>query len=67
VPVDKPLAQEADQTRVGLCASCQHARRIESSRGSVFYLCLRAEHDPEFKKYPALPVRSCAGFEDRRT
>jgi len=62
--VDKPLAQATDQARVGLCASCLHARRIESSRGSIFYLCLRAEHDPAFKKYPALPVRSCAGFEN---
>jgi hypothetical protein len=63
VRVNKPLAHTTDQTRVGLCAGCQHARRIESSRGSIFYLCLRAEHDPTFKKYPALPVRSCAGFE----
>ena len=56
-------AGEAERSRAGLCADCVHARLIESSRGSIFYLCLRAEHDPSFRKYPALPVRSCPGFE----
>jgi hypothetical protein len=64
--MDKPIALETEQARAGLCAGCQHARRIESSRGSIFYLCLRAEYDPAFKKYPQLPVRSCEGFEPPR-
>ena len=38
-------------------------RRVESERGSVFYLCGRAATDPRFKKYPPLPVRECAGHE----
>jgi len=58
---------EHERARVGLCGDCLHARKIESSRGSIFYLCLRAEHDPAYKKYPALPVRSCAGHELKRT
>ena len=46
----------------GLCASCVHARRIESARGGVFWLCRKSEEDPRFPKYPRLPVRECPGF-----
>jgi len=55
---------DVERARIGLCADCAHARRIESSRGSVFYMCLRAEEDPAFKKYPALPVTTCRGYEE---
>ena len=48
---------------VGLCADCRHARTQETARGSVFWRCLRAEDDPRFRRYPALPVRVCAGHE----
>jgi hypothetical protein len=50
----------------GLCADCTHARRIESDRGSVFYMCQLALTDNRFKKYPRLPVLSCAGYESSR-
>ena len=43
----------------GLCEDCIHARRIESDRGSVFFLCQLALTDSRFKKYPRLPVLSC--------
>jgi hypothetical protein len=49
---------------VGLCASCKHVRRIESDRGSVFYLCELSKVDPRFPKYPRLPVLICAGYEE---
>ena len=39
------------------------ARRIESRRGSAFYLCGRAETDPAYARYPRLPVRECPGYE----
>jgi hypothetical protein len=45
----------------GLCASCTHARRIASDRGSVFILCELSFTDPRFPKYPRLPVLSCSG------
>jgi hypothetical protein len=48
---------------VGLCASCVHAATVASSKGSVFWLCRLSETNPAFKKYPALPVVVCAGFE----
>ena len=49
--------------KVGLCADCQHARRMESDRGAVFFLCERALTDPRFQKYPRLPVLRCEGYE----
>jgi hypothetical protein len=47
----------------GLCATCRHHRQISSRRGSVFWLCRKAEEDPRFPKYPTLPVLQCPGFE----
>jgi hypothetical protein len=47
-----------------LCATCRHARRIESARGSRFLLCARSIDDPRFAKYPRLPVVQCAGHEE---
>ncbi len=47
---------------IGLCAGCRFTRRIESARGSTFFLCRRAESDPRYSKYPQLPVRVCPGF-----
>jgi hypothetical protein len=38
-------------------------RRIESDRGSTFYLCERSATDAGFPKYPRLPVLRCAGHE----
>lgn len=57
-----PLPADA---RAGLCASCSHTRVITSSRGSGFYLCQRSATDPEFPRYPPLPIRSCRGYEPR--
>jgi len=47
----------------GLCARCRHAHRIDTRRGSVFFLCSLAETDPLFVRYPRLPVLECEGFE----
>jgi hypothetical protein len=52
-----------DKTTAGLCADCQHARRIESERGSVFLMCELSFRDPSFSKYPRLPVLACTGYE----
>ena len=37
--------------------------RAITTRTSTFILCRRSETDPDFPRYPALPVRSCAGYE----
>jgi hypothetical protein len=46
----------------GLCRTCQHARLIESDRGSIFFQCQLSFQDSRFAKYPRLPVLSCAGY-----
>jgi GrpB-like predicted nucleotidyltransferase (UPF0157 family) len=52
----------ADQLiAAGLCSDCLQARRLESSRGSVFILCNLSLSDPRFPKYPRLPVLVCDG------
>jgi hypothetical protein len=50
----------------GLCASCRHAKRITSSKGSEFLLCGLSEADDRFRKYPPLPVLSCVGYTSPR-
>jgi hypothetical protein len=57
-----PMKNEPD---AGLCATCLHARWIESPHGSVFYLCELSFSDARFPKYPRLPVISCDGFKKR--
>ena len=51
-----------DRAYAGLCADCQYARIISSERRSVFYVCGRASSDPQFPKYPPLPVLQCHGY-----
>jgi hypothetical protein len=46
----------------GLCRTCQHVRRFESDRGSVFVQCKLAFTDSRFAKYPRLPVLACGGY-----
>jgi len=48
---------------VGLCADCRHAGQVTSDRGSHFWLCRLAARDPDFAKYPRLPVLRCPGYE----
>jgi hypothetical protein len=55
-------AADGAAARIGLCASCVHAERIVSSKGSTFYLCRLSAIDPRFRKYPVLPVRACSGY-----
>jgi hypothetical protein len=50
------------RARVGLCATCMHARTIRSAKGSEFWLCEAAKTDPRLKKYPPLPVLRCPAF-----
>jgi hypothetical protein len=46
----------------GLCETCLHSRRIISDRGSVFFLCQLSFSNPQFRKYPRLPVSECPGY-----
>jgi hypothetical protein len=56
---------EVERLHVGLCADCRYSQRIESARGSTFYLCRRSATDPDFPKYPRLPVIQCRGYQQK--
>jgi hypothetical protein len=47
----------------GLCGTCRHVRIMYSDRGSIFYLCRLSFTQPQFPKYPRLPVIECQGYE----
>jgi hypothetical protein len=47
----------------GICDACRHQRLVPNTRGSVFSLCERSREDPDFPRYPRLPVLTCPGFE----
>ena len=60
----RPARDAEARARVGLCASCVHARTVVSARESVFWRCALAERDDTYPKYPRLPVLRCAGHEE---
>jgi hypothetical protein len=47
----------------GLCDTCKHQRIVKNTRGSRFSLCERSKTEPEFPRYPRLPVLECRGYE----
>lgn len=49
--------------RAGLCDSCAHQRVVKNTRGSTFSMCERAKTQPEYPKYPRIPVLECRGYE----
>jgi hypothetical protein len=49
---------------IGLCSTCQHCRTVKGER-STFYLCGRSFTQPEYRKYPPLPVLRCPGYDPR--
>jgi hypothetical protein len=53
--------------QLGLCATCLHARTIESAKGSQFLLCQLSQSDPAFPKYPRLPVLACSGYAPKNS
>ncbi len=51
---------------IGLCLRCRWMRVVTTRRGSMFYRCGRADTDPRFPRYPALPMLQCIGYEQGR-
>ncbi len=49
----------------GLCDTCVHQQLVRNTRGSEFSLCKRSKTEPEYPKYPRLPVLQCPGYEPR--
>ena len=46
---------------IGLCSDCQHCRIVQGER-SAFYMCRLSFTNPEYRKYPPLPVLRCPGY-----
>jgi hypothetical protein len=46
----------------GLCDRCAHQKLVKSGRGSVFSMCQIGLKDPDWPKYPPMPVSACPRF-----
>ncbi|HUU35865.1 MAG TPA: hypothetical protein VMW48_17490 [Vicinamibacterales bacterium] len=46
----------------GLCGQCAWSRQVVGA-ASTFVMCTRGLTDSRYRKYPALPVIACRGFE----
>lgn len=53
--------RDATRERVGLCATCRHARQVPTPK-TLYWLCGLAATDPRFDRYPRLPVVACGGY-----
>jgi hypothetical protein len=52
-----------EEARVGLCVRCRFGRAQPSPRtGHRFWRCGRSDTEPEFPRYPRLPLIECSGF-----
>ena len=47
----------------GLCNACRNQKVIVSGRGSKFSMCGLGLTDPDWPKYPRMPVLQCTRFE----
>ena len=57
-----PKCLKAEVTRrVGDCLDCTHAKTLKTKTGSAIFQCGRAEKEPTYARYPALPLRNCPG------
>ena len=57
------LALAGDLKPAGQCVDCLHLRLLRTGR-SRFVRCLLAESDPDYRRYPVLPVLECEGHEN---
>jgi hypothetical protein len=60
-----PGGGDTGAVRFGLCDTCVHQQLVRNTRGSVFSLCRRSRDEPEFPRYPRIPVLECRGHESR--
>lgn len=52
-------------TPFGLCDACRHQKVVGNTRGSRFSMCLLGQRDPDWPKYPRMPVTACPRFARR--
>ena len=55
-----------ERPSMGLCDTCRHQRLVHTTRGSVFSLCERSKIDPDYPRYPRIPVLACRGHEEKQ-
>ena len=51
--------------RVGDCFGCAHVKTLETKSKSAIFMCGRAEKEPSYPRYPALPLLNCPGRAPR--
>ena len=61
--LNHPERRDTGAMEFGLCDSCAYQQIVRNTRGSVFSLCLRSRDEPEFPRYPRVPVLECRGYE----
>jgi hypothetical protein len=54
-----------DARRFGLCDACAHQKLIATTRGSTFSMCQIGLRDPDWPKYPRMPVLQCPRYAPR--
>ncbi|HEV7492770.1 hypothetical protein [Baekduia sp.] len=52
-----------EASRFGLCDRCAHQQLVKSGRGSEFSMCRLGLKDPDWPKYPRMPVLQCSRYE----
>jgi hypothetical protein len=52
-----------EPARFGLCDRCAHQTLIANTRGSTFSRCDLGLKDPDWPKYPRMPVLQCPRYE----
>ena len=60
---DRQPERQAQAPPAGLCDRCVNVTRVVNGRGSTFYLCRLSYSDNRFRRYPAIPVLACSGFQ----
>ena len=60
---DRQPDRQAQAPRAGLCDRCANVQLVANGRGSTFYLCRLSYSDHRFRRYPAIPVLTCSGFQ----
>ncbi|MDX6686915.1 MAG: hypothetical protein QOF86_3043 [Baekduia sp.] len=59
------LGGPMDARRFGLCDACAHQKLIATTRGSTFSMCQIGLRDPDWPKYPRMPVLQCPRYAPR--
>jgi hypothetical protein len=51
------------EARLGLCARCEFGRLFRSGHDVTFVSCERSRTDPDYPRFPTIPMVRCPGFQ----